>query len=99
MQFGGSLIRPEATGYGLVYFVKEMLEDKGESFEVRRQALALEPLLRDPCVENIWVASLSLLCLMRSAPAGCSYKAGQSLQMGSPRILAYGQVIPLMDVC
>ena len=36
LQFGGSLIRPEATGYGLVYFVKEMLEDKGDSFEVRR---------------------------------------------------------------
>lgn len=34
LQFGGSLIRPEATGYGLVYFVKEMLEDKGDSFEV-----------------------------------------------------------------
>jgi glutamate dehydrogenase (NADP+) len=25
MSFGGSLIRPEATGYGLVYFVEEML--------------------------------------------------------------------------
>ena len=37
LQFGGSLIRPEATGYGLVYFVKEMLEDKGDSFEVRWQ--------------------------------------------------------------
>ena len=37
LPFGGSLIRPEATGYGLVYFVKEMLEDKGESFEVRQR--------------------------------------------------------------
>jgi len=26
LQFGGSLIRPEATGYGCVYFVQEMLE-------------------------------------------------------------------------
>ncbi len=39
LQFGGSLIRPEATGYGLVYFVKEMLEDKGDSFEVRWRSL------------------------------------------------------------
>ncbi len=30
--FGGSLIRPEATGYGTVYFAQNMLETKGESF-------------------------------------------------------------------
>ena len=33
MSFGGSLIRPEATGYGLVYFAREMLATKGMSFE------------------------------------------------------------------
>lgn len=31
--WGGSLIRPEATGYGTVYFAQEMLHTKGESFE------------------------------------------------------------------
>ncbi len=31
--YGGSLIRPEATGYGLVYFAREMLATKGKSFE------------------------------------------------------------------
>lgn len=31
--WGGSLIRPEATGYGAVYFAQEMLEVKGESFD------------------------------------------------------------------
>jgi glutamate dehydrogenase (NADP+) len=30
--WGGSLIRPEATGYGTVYFAKEMLATKGQSF-------------------------------------------------------------------
>jgi glutamate dehydrogenase (NADP+) len=29
--WGGSLIRPEATGYGLVYFVEEMLKSRGNS--------------------------------------------------------------------
>ena len=29
--WGGSLIRPEATGYGLVYFVKEMLQTRNDS--------------------------------------------------------------------
>lgn len=31
--WGGSLIRPEATGYGLVYFVLEMLETRKDSFK------------------------------------------------------------------
>ena len=31
--WGGSLIRPEATGYGTVYFAKEMLATKNDSFE------------------------------------------------------------------
>lgn len=31
--WGGSLIRPEATGYGTVYFAKEMLATKGDSFQ------------------------------------------------------------------
>ena len=31
--FGGSLIRPEATGYGNVYFAQNMLKTKGETFE------------------------------------------------------------------
>lgn len=30
--WGGSLIRPEATGYGTVYFAQEMLATKGDSF-------------------------------------------------------------------
>ena len=32
MSYGGSLIRPEATGYGNVYFAQNMLEVKGDSF-------------------------------------------------------------------
>ena len=33
LSYGGSLIRPEATGYGLVYFAREMLAAQGQSFE------------------------------------------------------------------
>ena len=32
-EFGGSLIRPEATGYGLVYFAEEMLQTRGQSLK------------------------------------------------------------------
>lgn len=33
ISFGGSLMRPEATGYGTVYFAEEMLKTRGESFD------------------------------------------------------------------
>jgi glutamate dehydrogenase (NADP+) len=33
INWGGSLIRPEATGYGTVYFAAEMLKTKGDSFK------------------------------------------------------------------
>src|SRR3990170_4435028 len=33
LNWGGSLIRPEATGYGAVYFAEEMLETRGETLE------------------------------------------------------------------
>ena len=33
MAWGGSLIRPEATGYGTVYFAEHMLDTKGDSFK------------------------------------------------------------------
>jgi len=38
--WGGSLIRPEATGFGNVYFAKEMLATKGESFEGKTVAVS-----------------------------------------------------------
>jgi glutamate dehydrogenase (NADP+) len=36
IEWGGSLIRPEATGYGAVYFAAEMLNVKGQSLEGKR---------------------------------------------------------------
>jgi glutamate dehydrogenase (NADP+) len=33
INWGGSLIRPEATGYGVVYFAQEMLKTKGMTFD------------------------------------------------------------------
>ena len=33
LEFGGSLVRTEATGYGSVYFMNEMLSKQGDSFE------------------------------------------------------------------
>jgi glutamate dehydrogenase (NADP+) len=36
LNWGGSLIRPEATGYGCVYFAEEMLKTRGESIKGKR---------------------------------------------------------------
>lgn len=40
INWGGSLIRPEATGYGTVYFAKEMLATKNDSFEGKVVAIS-----------------------------------------------------------
>ena len=40
IKWGGSLIRPEATGYGAVYFAAEMLKTRGESFEGKKVAIS-----------------------------------------------------------
>lgn len=40
LSFGGSLIRPEATGYGTVYFAQEMLKMKSRSFEGMRVSVS-----------------------------------------------------------
>ena len=36
LEFGGSLIRPEATGYGTVYFLRAMLKTKGDTIEGKK---------------------------------------------------------------
>jgi len=38
--WGGSLVRTEATGYGLVYFTEEMLKERGETFDGKRVVIS-----------------------------------------------------------
>jgi glutamate dehydrogenase (NADP+) len=40
LNWGGSLIRPEATGYGVVYFAEEMLKTKGTAFNGKTVAVS-----------------------------------------------------------
>lgn len=40
LNFGGSLIRPEATGYGATYFVQEILKDMNESMKDKKVAIS-----------------------------------------------------------
>jgi len=40
LNWGGSLIRPEATGFGVVYFAEEMLKTKGDSLKGKKVAIS-----------------------------------------------------------
>ena len=40
LSWGGSLIRPEATGYGNVYFAESMLKTKGDNFEGKKVVIS-----------------------------------------------------------
>ncbi|HDR88493.1 MAG TPA: NADP-specific glutamate dehydrogenase [Bacteroidetes bacterium] len=40
IEYGGSLIRPEATGYGTVYFAEEMLKTRGDSIKGKTVAIS-----------------------------------------------------------
>ena len=40
LNWGGSLVRPEATGFGCVYFANEMLKTKNESFKGKKVAVS-----------------------------------------------------------
>lgn len=40
ISYGGSLVRKEATGYGLVYFTREMLKTKGEKFKDKKVVIS-----------------------------------------------------------
>ena len=40
LTYGGSLIRPEATGYGCVYFAQEMLKRDGQDFDGKRVTIS-----------------------------------------------------------
>ncbi len=41
LQFGGSLIRPEATGFGAVYFVQHMLHEKDPNLSLEGKTVAI----------------------------------------------------------
>ena len=40
LEYGGSLLRPEATGYGAVYFLEDMLGHRGDAIDGKRAAIS-----------------------------------------------------------
>ncbi len=56
LAYGGSLIRPEATGYGCVYFAQEMLKRRDATFDGRRVVISgsgnVSQFAADKCLES-----------------------------------------------
>jgi len=52
--WGGSLIRPEATGYGLVYITQNAMEDLKDSFKGKRVAVSGSGNVATFCVEKLF---------------------------------------------
>jgi glutamate dehydrogenase (NADP+) len=68
LSFGGSLIRPQATGYGVVYFVTEMLKAKGEEIKGRRAMVSGSGNVAQYCCEK--------LMQLGAIPVSCSDSHG-----------------------
>ena len=52
LSYGGSLIRPEATGYGLIYFLEEMVKENNDTLKV---CVILSPM---PCPSRRIISAL-----------------------------------------
>src|SRR6185312_7208812 len=66
LSFGGSLIRPEATGYGTVYFAEEMLKQSGRSLEGMRVAVSGSGNVAQYAVEKAMVLGAKVITVSDS---------------------------------
>ena len=71
LNYGGSLIRPEATGYGCVYFAQEMLKRRGEEFAGKTCAVSGSGNVAQFTVEKL--NQLGAKCVTLSDSAGTIY--------------------------
>ncbi|OCG05718.1 NADP-specific glutamate dehydrogenase [Gilliamella sp. wkB112] len=71
LEYGGSLIRPEATGYGCVYFAKEMLATRNESFAGKTVAISGSGNVAQYAVEKLIEYGAKVISMSDSQ--GCIY--------------------------
>ena len=67
LSFGGSLIRPEATGYGTVYFVEEMLKTVGKDLKGMRVSVSGSGNVAQYAVEKAMELGAKVITAMHSA--------------------------------
>jgi len=66
-KWGGSLIRPEATGYGAVYYCENWLKSKNESFEGKRCVVSGSGNVAQYCMEKLLELGAVVLTLSDSS--------------------------------
>ena len=66
--WGGSLVRKEATGYGVVYFVEEMLKARGDSVEGKTCIVSGSG--------NVAIYAMEKLQMLGATPVACSDSSG-----------------------
>jgi glutamate dehydrogenase (NADP+) len=71
LAWGGSLIRPEATGYGCVYFCEQMLKTRGEDFNGKTCLISGSGNVAQYTIEKL--NELGAKCLTLSDSAGTIY--------------------------
>jgi glutamate dehydrogenase (NADP+) len=67
LSYGGSLIRPEATGYGVVYFTQEMLKTAGLALAGMRVSVSGSGNVAQYCVEKAMALGARVVTLSDSA--------------------------------
>ena len=65
--WGGSLIRPEATGYGVVYFTEKMLENQGNSFKNKKVVISGSGNVAQFAAEKCLDLEAKVLCMSDSS--------------------------------
>ena len=65
--WGGSLIRPEATGYGVVYFTEKMLENQGNSFKNKEVVISGSGNVAQFAAEKCLSLNAKVLCMSDSS--------------------------------
>jgi glutamate dehydrogenase (NADP+) len=68
LSYGGSLIRPEATGYGCAYFAEEMLKSRGDSLDGKKVLVSGSGNVAQFCIEK--VNALGGRCITMSDSSG-----------------------------
>jgi glutamate dehydrogenase (NADP+) len=100
LTYGGSLARKEATGYGLIYFVDEMIQAKGKSFENRTVSVSGSGNVAIYAVEKAQQLGAKVIALSDSDgyiydPAGIDFQDLRQLkEIDRQRISAYVKLHP-----
>ncbi|MBQ8069810.1 MAG: NADP-specific glutamate dehydrogenase [Bacteroidales bacterium] len=73
LQFGGSLIRPEATGFGAVYFVQHMLHTHKDNLDIKGKTVAISGFGNVAWGAATKATQLGAKVVAISGPDGCIY--------------------------